>query len=192
MLNKLWSSFILISIIYSFFSGNLESLNNELFKSIDSTITVCIQLLGTICFWNGIMSIATKTSFINIITKIFRPLMKVLFPKLNKESKVYKDISMNITSNLLGLGNAATPLGISAIKELDKQNNKKNELSKEMKLFIVINTASIQIIPTTVIAIRNSLHSQNPTEIIFPIWVASIIAFVTVVGVMKIVTKMEE
>ena len=192
MLNKLWSSFILISIIYSFFSGNLESLNNELFKSIDSTITVCIQLLGTICFWNGIMSIATKTSFINIITKILRPLMKVLFPKLNKESKVYKDISMNITSNLLGLGNAATPLGISAIKELDKQNNKKNELSREMKLFIVINTASIQIIPTTVIAIRNSLHSQNPTEIIFPIWVASIIAFVTVVGVMKIVTKMEE
>ena len=103
----------------------------------------------------------------------------------------YKNINMNMVSNMLGLGNAATPLGINAMQELQKENKNKKELTNEMKMFIIINTASIQIIPTTVIAIRMSLGSVKATNIIVPVWIASIIAFFTVVSIMKIVTKIK-
>lgn len=192
MLNLLWPIFIIISIIFSVIFGKIDYLNTAIFESIKNTTTLCIELLGTICFWNGIMNIATKTNFINVITKILEPLNKFLFPKLNKNEKAYKIITMNMASNMLGLGNAATPLGINAMKELQDKNSKKNELTDEMKMFIVINTASIQIIPTTVIAIRMSLNSIKATNIIVPIWIASIMAFLTVIITTKIFIKLKK
>ena len=191
MLNILWPIFIIIAIVYAIIFGNLENLNTSIFDSIKNTITICIELLGTICFWNGIMNIATKTKFINYITKILEPITNYLFPKINKMGLAYKNINMNMVSNMLGLGNAATPLGINAMQELQKENKNKKELTNEMKMFIIINTASIQIIPTTVIAIRMSLGSVKATNIIVPVWIASIIAFFTVVSIMKIVTKIK-
>lgn len=192
MLNLLWPIFIIISIVYAIIFGNLANLNTIIFDSIKNTVTICIELLGTICFWNGIMNIATKTKFINVITKLLEPINKFLFPKLNKNEKSYKTITMNMVSNMLGLGNAATPLGINAMKELQEKNKNKKELTNEMKMFIVINTASIQIIPTTVIAIRMSLGSNKATDIIVPVWIASIIAFVTVVTTMKIINNISK
>ena len=191
MLNILWPIFIIIAIVYAIIFGNFENLNTSIFDSIKNTITICIELLGTICFWNGIMNIATKTKFINYITKILEPITNYLFPKINKMGLAYKNINMNMVSNMLGLGNAATPLGINAMQELQKENKNKKELTNEMKMFIIINTASIQIIPTTVIAIRMSLGSVKATNIIVPVWIASIIAFFTVVSIMKIVTKIK-
>lgn len=191
MLNSIWPIFIIISIIYSILCGNLDLLNNSIFDSISNTIKICIELLGTICFWNGIMKIATKTKFINLITNLLKPINKFLFPKLKRKSLAYKNVTMNIISNMLGLGNAATPLGINAMKELQNENDNKKQLSNEMKMFILINTASIQIIPTTVIAIRTSFGSTNPTKIIVPVWIASIVAFISVVTVMKLLIKIK-
>lgn len=133
------------------------------------------------------MKIANKTKFIAFIIKVLEPINKVLFPKINKETPAYKNITMNMVSNMLGLGNAATPLGITAMKELQKENKNKDKLSSEMKMFILINTASIQIIPTTVIAIRTSLSSTRPTSIIVPVWITSIVAFSSVVIIMKMI-----
>lgn len=187
MLNLIWPIFIIISIVYSIIAGKIDLLNSSIFDGINNTTKMCIELLGTICFWSGIMKIATKTKFIAFIIKLLEPINKVLFPKINKETPAYKNITMNIASNMLGLGNAATPLGITAMKELQKENKNKDKLSSEMKMFILINTASIQIIPTTVIAIRTSLSSTRPTSIIVPVWITSIVAFSSVVIIMKMI-----
>lgn len=189
MLNIVWPFFLIISIIFSIFSGNLKELNNSIFESTNTAINLCITLLGTMCLWNGIMQIASKTSAMEKITNCLRPIMKFLFPKLKKEDKVYQDISMNMVANILGLGNAATPLGIKAMNSMQEKNENKKVLTNDMATFIVINTASIQIIPTTVIAIRNSLGSQNPTAIIVPVWIATVCAAIAGVTAVKFFIK---
>lgn len=176
MLNIVWPIFIIISFSYAIFSGNLENLNSSIFESTNSAIQLSINLLGTICLWNGIMQIANSTSIIEKLTKFLKPVIRFLFPKLKDNQQIQKEISMNMIANILGLGNAATPLGLKAMKSMQKENSKKDTLTDSMMMFIVINTASIQIIPTTVIAIRNSLGSDNPTSIVFPVWIATIFA----------------
>lgn len=178
LLNIVWPIFIIISFSYAIFFGNLDSLNTSIFKSTEDAITLTLSLLGTICLWNGVMQIASKTTIINKLTKMLNPLIKILFPDLKNNKKLKQEISMNMIANILGLGNAATPLGLKAMKSMQKENDKKDTLSDSMMMFIVINTASIQIIPTTVIAIRNSLGSNNPTSIVFPVWIATICAAV--------------
>lgn len=178
MLNIVWPIFIIISFSFAIFSGNLEKLNSSIFESTSDAINLSLSLLGTICLWNGIMQIASSTSVIEKLTKFLRPIIKFLFPELKKNPKIQKEISMNMIANILGLGNAATPLGLKAMNSMQRDNNKKDTLTDSMMMFIVINTASIQIIPTTVIAIRNSLESQNPTAIVFPVWIATIFAAV--------------
>ena len=176
MLNIVWPIFIIISFIYGIFSGNLKELNSSIFESINSVIELSLNLLGTMCFWCGIMKIATETTVAEKLTKILKPIIRIIFPEVRKNSKTEKEISMNMIANILGLGNAATPLGLKAMKSMQEENEDKEKLTNSMAMFIILNTASIQIIPTTVIAIRNSMGSDNPTKIIFPIWVASISA----------------
>lgn len=125
------------------------------------------------------MQIANKTSIINKLTNLLSPIIKILFPEMKENKQIQKEISMNMIANILGLGNAATPLGLKTMKSMQKVNQKKDTLSNSMFIFIVLNTASIQIIPTTVIAIRNSLGSNNPTGIVFPVWIATVCAAVT-------------
>lgn len=158
MLNTIWPIFIIISFVYGIFSGRVGEINDAIFASAKDAVDLCITLFGTICLWNGIMQIASNTKIIEELKKVVNPIMKRLFPKINKDMEVYTEISMNMVANIMGLGNAATPLGLKAMKSLQKQNTKKDTLSNEMFMFIVINTASLQIIPTTVIAIRSSLR----------------------------------
>lgn len=176
MLNILWPIIILISIIYAFFSGNIESVNSSIFNVGESTVNLILTLLGTLCLWNGLMNIIVHTSLITKITVLIRPIMKFLFPDIKKDSEAYNNISMNIVSNILGLGNAATPLGLKAMQEMQKENKNKTALTNSMALFIILNTASIQLIPTTMIALRTSLGSNNPSQILLPVWGATIFA----------------
>lgn len=115
--------------------------------------------------------------------------MKILFPDISEQSSVHKEISMNIVANILGLGNAATPLGLKAMNSMQKDNPKKDTLTNSMAMFIIINTASIQLIPTTVIAIRSSLGSKNPTSIIIPVWIATIFAAISGIITAKTLMK---
>lgn len=186
MLNILWPAFILISFIYGILRGNVEAINKSIFESATNAVELSITFLGTICLWNGIMKIAQETSFVERLTKLLRPIVDFLFPDSKKNEKAKQEISMNIIANILGLGNAATPLGLKAMKTLQKENEKKDTISNSMAMFIVINTASLQLIPTTVIAIRASLGSNNPTQIIFPVWGATIIAAISAIIATKI------
>ena len=135
------------------------------------------------------MSIALKTSLIKKLTKFLKPLISFLFPDLKKDKKISEQVSMNIVANILGLGNASTPIGLKAISSMQEKNNDKTTLNNSMAMFILINTASLQIIPTTVIAIRSSLGSNNPSKIILAVWVATIAAFFTAITAGKILSK---
>lgn len=192
MLNILWPTFILISFLYGILRGNVEAINQSIFESTANAVQLSITFLGTICLWNGIMKIAQETSFVAKLTKLLRPIIHFLFPDCKNNEKAKEEISMNIVANMLGLGNAATPLGLKAMKTLQKDNPQKDTISHSMAMFIVINTASLQLIPTTVIAIRASLGSTNPTQIIFPIWGATIAAAVTAIIATKIFIAMDK
>ncbi len=133
------------------------------------------------------MEVASKTQIIDFLSAILRPITKKLFSDLNEKS--YNNIVMNIIANILGLGNAATPLGLKAMNELQKENFNKDLLSDNMMMLIVLNTASLQIIPTTIIAIRSSLGSNNPTKIIFPVWISTISAAIVGIIFTKIIIK---
>ena len=192
MLNILWPIFIIISCAYAIFSGNVDKLNESIFSSTSESVNLCISLLGTICLWNGIMQIANKTSIIDRLTNLLKPAMNFLFPELKQEKEIQKEISLNVIANILGLGNAATPLGLKAMKSMQKKNPKKDTLTNSMITFIVLNTASLQIIPTTVIAIRSSMNSKNPTSIVFPVWIATICAAIAGITATKLFIKLTE
>ena len=189
MLNVIWPIFIIISVIYAFLCGNIENVSNGIFSSLNDVIDLSLTLLGTMCLWNGIMEIARNTSFVDRLCKMLNPLIKILFPRLENE-KAKREISMNIVANFLGLGNAATPLGLKAMKTLQEDNKLKDTLNNYMVMFIVLNTASLQLIPTNVIAIRNSLGSNSPSGIIFPVWIATIIAAIVGITATKILINL--
>ena len=189
MLNFIWPIFIIISFIYAILNGRVAEVNNSVFDSTKSAVDLSISLLGTTCLWTGIMQIASNTKIVKHLSKLLNPIMKKLFPDIKKEEKVHKEITMNIIANIMGLGNAATPLGLKAMKSMQKKNDDKNKLSNSMCMFIVLNTASIQLIPTTVIAIRSSLGSNNPTAMIVPVWIATICAAVVAVFSAKLLMK---
>lgn len=186
MLNILWPAFILISFIYAFLIGNIDKVNQSIFESATKSVELTLTFLGTICLWNGIMKIAQRTSFVQKLTKILKPIIDFLFPDIKNNEKAKEEIAMNMVANILGLGNAATPIGLKAMKTLQKENHKKDTITNSMAMFIVINTASLQLIPTTVIAIRASLNSEQPTKIIIPVWGATIAAFIAAVTATKI------
>lgn len=188
-MNKIWPVFIISSVIYSIFSGNISKVNESIFSSAESAVNLTLTFLGTMCLWTGIMKIAQNTTLIYKITKILRPILKRLFPDIKEGDKAYEEISMNIVANILGLGNAATPLGIKAMKTLQEENDKKDTLSNSMLMFILINTASLQLIPTTVIAIRISLGSTDPTRIIFAVWLSTFCAAIVGISACKILIK---
>lgn len=189
MLNKIWPFFIIISFIYGIYSGNIFNINNAIFESTNQTVELCLTMFGTLCLWNGIMKIATETSLIEKLTKFLKPLINFIFPGIKNNKKISKEISMNMVANILGLGNASTPLGLKAMDSMQKENEDKSKLSDSMAMFILVNTASLQIIPTTVISIRSSLGSENPTKIIFAVWVATVVAFITAILGGKILMK---
>lgn len=189
MLNIIWPLFIIISFIYAIFTGKIADVSNGIFESAESAVSLTITFFGTICLWNGVMQIAKKTSLMKKLTKLFSPLISFLFPELRKNSKAYEEISLNMVANLLGLGNASTPLGLKAMETLQKENDKKDTLSNSMAMFIVLNTASLQLIPTNVIAIRSSLGSTAPSSIIIPVWIATLVAAIVAIISTKILIK---
>ena len=134
------------------------------------------------CMWMGLMKIAELSGLIDIFSKFISPLTNLIFPKIKKNPSAKKAISMNIVANILGLGNAATPLGINAMEKLNQLNPHKKTATNEMCMLVVLNTASIQLIPSTLIALRTTFGSDNPSEIILPVWISSVITAIIAIS----------
>lgn len=176
MMNYIWTAIIFFSVIASIFNGTINNLTNGIITSGNTAVDLCFSLLGTFCLWNGLMNVAEKSGLSNAFSKLMSPIICKLFKGLDKNSDAIMPISLNITSNLLGLSNAATPIGIEAVKKLSKENQGKSTPSNNMVLFVVMNSAAIRLIPTTVAAIRSNHGSQKPMEIIIPSVITSICA----------------
>ena len=189
MLNFIWAGMILVSFVVSIFTGKIEATTNGAMDGAKLAVETSIGLLGSMCLWTGLAKIAEKSGLVEIFAKVLKPITKVIFPKINPDSAAHRCIILNMVANLLGMGNAATPLGINAMKELDRLNKHKNTASNEMCMFVVINTASIQLIPSTVIALRQMYGSQNPSEIVSPVWICSICAVLVGVIAAKLFEK---
>lgn len=178
MINKIWGFFVIVGIIYCLATHNFNFLNNEIMNSAKDSFNMVVDMFPVIALWLGIMNIANKAGLLKKISKLFYPLLKVLFPEIpgNHESLDY--ISSNIAANMLGLGNAATPFGLKAMKSLQSLNPKKDVASRSMITFLIINTAGVTIIPTTVISLRMHHGSINPTEIIGATIITTIISLI--------------
>ena len=165
MINYLFASFFIIGIIYSLITGNLD-IGNEMFNASNKGLELILSIIPTICLWLGIMNIAKKSGLLDKFSKLLTPILKIIFPEIPKNSQCYSYIGSNIIMNMLGLGNAATPFGLKAIKEMQEINLEKDTASRSMITFLVINTASVTIMPTTIISLRMHYGSILPEEII--------------------------
>lgn len=187
VLNYIWAFMIIIGIIYAILTGNIEAVSNGFLNSSKEAITLCITMLGVVSFWTGIMKVGKQAGIIRQLTKLITPLVNFLFPDIPKEHKSREYITTNMIANILGLGWAATPPGLKAMESLAELNRDKNgEAGKhiatnEMCTFLVINISSLQLIPVNIIAYRSQYGSVNPTAIVAPAIVATLIS--TIVGV---------
>ncbi len=189
MLNYIWFGLLFIGFVVGIMNGRIDEVTKAAIDSSKSAITLSIELLGVMCLWTGLMGIAEKSGLVRKIAKAVKPMMRFLFPEVPKNHPAMGAMVMNLVANFFGLGNAATPFGLKAMGELQKLNPDKDTATNSMSMFLVLNTAAIQLVPATVIAIRSAEKSVNPTEIMGTIWVASICATITGVVGAKILAK---
>ncbi len=192
MLNYVWVFMLIISFVASCINGRMEALSSAIFQGAQDAAALSLSMLGVMCLWSGLSKIAEKSGLTDTLKKCLYPLTKFLFPHLEKNSSALSAIVMNITANLLGMGNAATPLGIKAMKELEKINTEKHTATDEMCMFVVLNTASVQLLPSTLIALRQSFGSKNPGEIILPVWICGFLVLTVAISLAKIFSLKKE
>ena len=174
MINYIWGFFIIGGIIYSIITNNFSSINSEILESSKTTLNLILELIPMVALWTGIMNIAKVSGLLQKLSKKITPLLKKLFPEIpdNHESLGY--IASNVVINMFGLGNAATPFGLKAMKSLQELNKDKDTASRSMITFLVLNTSGLTIVPTTVIALRMTYGSVNPTEIVITALISTV------------------
>ena len=188
-MNYIWYFLIVISIIFGAINGRLNDVANAIFSGSELAIKIILTLLGIMTFWLGIMKIAEKSGIVEFLSKILKPVAKLIFPELPKDSPIIGDIAMNFSANALGLANAATPIGIKAMEGMQELNKEKETASDPMCTLLAMNTAGFQLIPATVIAILAANGCERPTEIIVPTLIVTGTAFISAILIAKIFKK---
>ena len=189
MINYIWFAMIFFGIIFALFTGNADKITEAIVGGSNNTVNFVIELTGIMCFWCGVMKVAEKSGLTKILAKMLRPVLKGLFKDAAKDEKALGAIVMNLTANMMGLSNAATPFGIKAMEEMDRINKKSSIASNDMALFLVMNAACIQLVPTTIISIRAAAGSQNPGIIIIPAIISTGVALIVGIVCCKILQK---
>ena len=189
MINVIWFLILSLGIIIGIVTGKGEIVSKAVVLSTTSAVELVMGLVGMMCLWCGIMKIAEKSGLTDKLANVLTPILKLIFKEAGKNQKVMSSITMNLTANMMGLSNAATPFGIKAMEEMQKMNNEKGVASNDMALFLVLNASCIQVLPTTIISIRAAYNSQNPAIIIIPAMIATGIAAILGVVYCKILQK---
>src|SRR5690625_2533605 len=172
MINIIWAIMAIIGIVYAMFNGTMSDVNEAILSSASEAVTLTIGLISVLVFWLGMMEIAKKAGILDILSNLFKPIAKRIFPEIPEKDPAMGYILSNITANIFGLGNAATPLGLKAMEEM-KRLSKSNVASRSMITFLALNTSSLTLFPTIVISISMQYDSLSPTEIIVPTIIAS-------------------
>ena len=183
MVSYIWFFLIAIGIIYSFLKGNISIINESILTNADEALQLMLSIFPIIVLWSGIMKIAEEAGMLKKFAHFLEPILSKLFPTVPKDNPSLGFITSNIAANMMGLGSAATPFGLKAMTELQKINNKKDTASVPMITFLVLNTAGVTIVPTTVLALRIAHGSINPSEIILP---GAIATFCSCIGAVTI------
>lgn len=191
MMNYIWAALFVLSLFFGIVNNKISEVTGGLLSGGKNAVDLALILLGAICVWGGIMKIAERSGLTHVISRMLRPLTSLIFPGLSSKSESINAISMNMTANLLGLGNAATPFGLLAMAELQKINPLKQRASNYMVTFVVLNTASLQLIPTTVAVIRGNHGAASPFDILPSVWVASIVSLTVALIASRIFCKMD-
>lgn len=192
MLNYIWGFMILTSIVVAAFNGNMPLITNGAIESAGEAVTVALTMLGAISMWTGLMKIGEKAGIIESLSRLLKPFLIWMFPSVPKNHKAMEYISTNIIANVFGLGWAATPAGLSAMKELQSLNRKKNIATDAMCMFMVFNMSSLQLVSINLIAYRAKYNSANPTEIIGPGIITTLISTLTAVVFAKLMEKIKK
>ncbi len=186
MMGWILGGMIAFSVIAGFFSGNMESVSNAAIGGGQEALRLTLSLTGMLMLWSGVMKVAERSGLAAALSKLLSPLTRRLFPRLSPGGAALEKISLNLSANLLGLGNAATPLGLSAMQELDRLNPEKGTATDEMLLFVVLNTASLQLLPATNAALRLAAGSRAPMEILPAVWLSSVLSVTAGLAVAKL------
>ena len=180
-MNYIFFPLIAISIIIGIFNNTLNDVVNAMLSACNTAVKISFSLIGIMAFWLGIMRIAEKSGLVQILSKLLNPIAKILFKEIKKDSPVIGDITMSVAANALGLTNAATPIGLKVMQELQAENPKKETATDSMCMFLGMNTAGFQIIPATVIAILVGVGAKNPSEIILPTLLVTTLSFLVAI-----------
>ena len=189
-MNYIWFFIIFISIVCAAFTGRIDAVVRAVLEGAQKSVEVALYLAGIMAFWLGIMRIAEKSGVVGFIAGLLTPIARRLFPEIPEVSPAIGDIAMNFTANAFGLSNAATPMGLKAMEELQKLNKEKKSASNAMCTLLAMNTAGFQIVPATVIAVLASFGAKNPTEIVLPTLIVTTFAFVSALVIVKILEKL--
>lgn len=175
MMNKIWGVFIIIGILFSLFTGNIESLNNEIINSPGEILNIFLSMFPLMVVWSGLMNIAKDAGLLDKLSHLMTPLFNIIFPEIPKGHPALGYIASNLTINMLGIHNASTPFGLKAMQSLHELNEDKKKASRSMITFLVLNTSGVTIIATDIIAVRSLYGSINPTMILSTTIAATII-----------------
>lgn len=190
MINIIWFLFIVIGVVVAAFTGNIEAVTEAGIDNAELAVELSIGLVGIMALWLGIMKIAEESGLVQLLGRLLRPIMVRLFPEVPEDHPAMGAMVMNMAANVLGLGNAATPLGLKAMNELNEINEDKETASNAMCTFLAINTSSVTLIPATVIAYRSAAGSANPTEIIGPVIIATLASTIAAIIAVKTLSKL--
>ena len=189
MLNYLWAAMLLLGVVWGAINGNMEAVTNEALDSAKEAVTLCITMLGVMSLWTGLMQVAQASGIIEGLTKKLNPFISFMFPEVPKKHPAREAIATNFIANFLGLGWAATPAGLQAMEQLDTLNKQKGIASNAMCTFLILNISSLQLIPVNIIAYRSQYGSVNPTRIVGPAIIATLISTTIVILFAKSMSK---
>lgn len=189
MLGYIWLFFILTAVVVGGITGKIELVGQAALDYAKLAVEIAISLIGIMALWLGIMKLAEESGLIVLISKLIKPITKRLFPQVPPEHPAIGSMAMNFSANALGVTNAATPIGIKAMEELQELNPKKDTATNAMCTFLAINTAGVQLVPATIIAVLVAAGAKNPMVIVGPTLISTFIALVTAIIVVKILEK---
>jgi len=183
--NILWFLLLIVAFAFAAFGGTMEGFATGAFKQAQVGFEVALSLVGVMVFWLGLMKIAEKSGLVNVLARVVHPVLRLIFPKVPRDHPALTAIALNVAANALGLDNAATPLGIKAMEELDKLNKKKGTISDEQALLVAMNTAGMSILPMGIINLRLAAKSGDPYSIVGPTLLSTGVAFTVSIVLVK-------
>lgn len=184
----LWTGMTALALLFGLLTGNADALGTAALEGAASAVELCVSMAGVMCLWSGVMELMNRCGLAEKLAALFRPLLKLLLPRASRDSETLAAISANLSADLLGLGNAATPLGIRAARRMSRGCG--GVADDELCLFVVLNTASLQLIPTTLAAVRSALGCADAFDILPAVWLTSAVALLVGISAAKLFARL--